>query len=82
MYFKFHVMPLNKGSSIKHRSLQFNNDFHYSIKNMWSFRPKVDSPNVAPTGVIKVDSTSDKQRSTTRLIKDRYFLLGLYCCHC
>ena len=50
LYFKFHVMPslnyefLNKGSSIKHRSVQCDNDFQYSKKNMWSFRPKVDSP--------------------------------------
>lgn len=50
LYFKFRVMPflnyelLNKGSSIKHRSVQCDNDFQYSKKNMWSFRPKVDSP--------------------------------------
>ena len=35
---------------------------------MWSFRPKVDLPEVA-SPVLKVDSTDDKQHSTTPLIK-------------
>ena len=41
---------------------------------MWSFRPKVDSPEVASSALVKVDSTDDNQRSTTPLIKDAFCL--------
>ena len=36
---------------------------------MWSFRPKVDSP-----ALVTVDSTDDKQHSTTKLFKDAFCL--------
>ena len=39
---------------------------------MWSFRSKVDSPEVASPALVKVDSTNDKQHSTTPLIKDAF----------
>ena len=39
---------------------------------MWSFRPKVNSPEVASPALVKVDPTDDKQRSTTPLIKDAF----------
>ena len=32
---------------------------------MWSFRPKVDSPEVASSALVKVDSTDDNQHFTT-----------------
>ena len=41
---------------------------------MWSFRPKVDSPEVASSALVKVDSTDDNQHSTTPLIKDAFCL--------
>ena len=42
---------------------------------MWSFRPEVDSPQVASPALVKVDSTDDKQHcSTTPLIKDAFCL--------
>ena len=41
---------------------------------MWSFRPKVDSPEVASPALVKVDSTDDNQHSTTPLIKDAFCL--------
>ena len=41
---------------------------------MRSFRPKVDSPEVASPALLKVDSTNDKQHSTTPLIKDAFCL--------
>ena len=41
---------------------------------MWSFRPKVDSPEVVTLVLVKVDSTDDKQHSTTQLIKDAFCL--------
>ena len=39
---------------------------------MWSFRPKVNLPEVASPALVKVDSTDDKQHSTTPLIKDAF----------
>ena len=39
---------------------------------MWSSRPNVDSPEVASPALVKVDSTDDKQHSTTPLIKDAF----------
>ena len=39
---------------------------------MWSFRPKMDSPEVTSPALVKVDSTDDKQRCTTPLIKDAF----------
>ena len=39
---------------------------------MWSFRPKVNSPEVASHTLVKVDLTDDKQHSTTPLIKDAF----------
>ena len=41
---------------------------------MWSFRPKVDSREVASPGLVKVDSTDDKLYSTTPLTKDAFYL--------
>ena len=41
---------------------------------MWSFRSKVDSPEVASPALVKVDSTDDKQHFTTPLIKDAFCL--------
>ena len=41
---------------------------------MWSFRSKVDSPEAASPAPVKVDSTDDKQHSTTPLIKDAFCL--------
>ena len=41
---------------------------------MWSFRPKMDSPEVALPTLVKVDSTNDKQHSTTPLINDAFCL--------
>ena len=41
---------------------------------MWSFRPKVNSPEVASHTLVKVDPTDDKQHSTTPLIKDAFCL--------
>ena len=45
---------------------------------MWSFRPNVDSPEViALPGLVKVDSTDDKQHSTTSLIEDAFIWIIL-----
>ena len=41
---------------------------------MWSFRPKVDSHEVASPALVKVDSTDDKQNSTTPPIKNTFCL--------
>ena len=45
---------------------------------MWSFRPKVDSPEVvASPGLVRDDSTDDKQHSTTPLIEDAFIWIIL-----
>ena len=41
---------------------------------MFSFRPKVDLPEVASPALVKVDSTDDKQHSTTPFIKEGFCL--------
>ena len=45
---------------------------------MWSFRPKVDSPEVvASPGLVRDHSTDDKQHSTTQLIEDAFIWIIL-----
>ena len=74
----------NKGSTsylftlrLKYSIIHFNVPIIFtstSKLSAWSFRPKVDSPEVASPALVKVDSTDNKQHSTTPIIKDGFCL--------